>query len=101
MKKAGSVVGTKQETFDSINKGRLVVKVNTILDDVTHSLRAVFDSQSIESSGRYRVPVTRTTRFNQSFVPRAIHALSERGHKIVYTESASLALFFLTESECM
>ena len=77
VKKAGSVVGKKQESIDSICQKRLTDRLTSILADETHPLKPEFDSRLIDRSGRLRAPVARTSRFRQSFVPRAIHAFNQ------------------------
>jgi hypothetical protein len=77
VKKAGSVVGKKQETIESVCQRRLTERLTSILADETHPLRPEFDSRRIDRSGRLRAPVARTSRFRNSFIPSAIHAFNQ------------------------
>ena len=76
-KNVGRNVGRKQESIDSICQKRLTDRLTSILADETHPLKPEFDSRLIDRSGRLRAPVARTSRFRQSFVPRAIHAFNQ------------------------
>jgi hypothetical protein len=72
IKKAGGVVGRKQDDIETMY-GRLVTKkLTAIWNDDTHPLRPEFDSRLNDRSGRIRVPRTRTNRYRQSFIPTAI-----------------------------
>ena len=72
IKRAGDLVGTPQEDFDSIFKRRDMTKTKAIIADSTHPLHDEFENRRIKRSGRYRMPKIRTERFKGSFVPRAI-----------------------------
>jgi hypothetical protein len=72
IKKAGGVVGRKQDDIETMY-GRLVTKkLTAIWNDDTHPLRPEFDSRLNDRSGRIRVPRTRTNHYRQSFIPTAI-----------------------------
>ena len=61
IKKARSVVGKRQDRFDTYYKGRLTNKLTDIFHDDTDPLKADFDNRIIERIGRLRVPRARTT----------------------------------------
>ena len=54
IKKAESVVGKRQDRFDTYYQGRLTNKLTDILHDDTPPLKADFDNRIIERSGRFR-----------------------------------------------
>ena len=72
IRKASGVVGRVQDNLDILHDRRMTQKLNDILDDATHPLRLEFDDRLIQRSGRMRVPKARTSRYSNSFVPRAI-----------------------------
>ena len=75
IKKAGYSIGETQETFDTVYHKRLTNRTVNILDDKTHPLWGEFDERR-NDSGRLRLPTTRTNRYKNSFVPRAINELN-------------------------
>ena len=72
IRKAGGVIGKKQDTLDTLYDRRTKNKLTDILNDETHPLRQTFDSFKIVRSGRFRVPKAKTDRYAKSFVPMAI-----------------------------
>ena len=77
VKKAGGVVGRKQEDIQT-TYGKLVTKkTKSILADKEHPLFTEFDSRLVERSGRLRAVKTKTTRHKQSFIPTAIQTHNE------------------------
>ena len=78
IKKAGGVVGRKQDDIQTIYKRQVVRKMKAILADRDHPLYSEFDSRLIERSGRFRVVKTKTTRHKHSFIPTAIQMYNEQ-----------------------
>jgi hypothetical protein len=72
IKKAGGVVGRKQDDIETMYGGLVTKKLTAIWNDDTHPLRPEFDFRLNDRSGRIRVPRTRTNRYRQSFIPTAI-----------------------------
>ena len=81
IKKAGGVVGRKQDDIQTIYLRLVMKKVTNILDDIEHPLFIEFDSRVIERSGRFRAPKTKTTRHKHSFIPTAIQTYNEHFDK--------------------
>ena len=78
IRKAESVVGKRQNRFDTYYQGRLTNKLTTILHDDTHPQKVDFDNRIIERSRRLRVLRARTTRYAGSFVPSAISIFNQK-----------------------
>ena len=77
IKKAGGVVGKRQEDMDTLYTRRTRNKLKDIMTDETHPLRPDYDNRLIERSGRFRVPKARTSRYANSFVPYSISVYNE------------------------
>ena len=82
IRKAGGVVGKKQDTFSDMYDRKLRDRLKTILTDETHPLHVDIDSRRSDISDRFRAPRVRTTRYSNSFVPAAIrlHNLKLKPH---------------------
>ena len=52
VKKAGHVVGKPLDSFKTLHKKRLYIKLKQLLNDPTHPLRHYFDSRRSNRSGR-------------------------------------------------
>ena len=72
IKKAGGVIGRAQENMETAYHRLVTDKLLTVLADETHPLRPEFDNRQTDRSDRFRLPRTRTTRYQQSFIPTAI-----------------------------
>ena len=77
IKRAGGIVGRKQETFMTLYETRLKDKLNNVLTDDTHPLQDELDSRRIERSGRLRAPAAATQRYKKSLIPRAISKFND------------------------
>ena len=77
IKKAGGVVGRKEDDIQTIYKRLVIKKATNILADNEHPLYKEFDSRIIERSGRFRTVKTKTMRHKQSFIPTAIQTQTE------------------------
>ena len=77
IRKAGTVVGEKQEDLTSLCKKYTLNKLTDILNDKTHPLHDEFHNRQIERSGSLRVPKSRTCRYANSFVHRSIVLYNE------------------------
>ena len=88
IKKAGGVVGRSQENIDATYTRLVTDRLQTILSDETHPLRCEFDSRRTDRSDRFRLPRTRTTRYQQSFIPTAIRTHNKQAgrHGTTWTE---------------
>ena len=76
--KAASIVGKRQDRFDTYYQGRLTNKLTDILHDDTCPLKADFDNRIIERSGQFRVPTARMTRHAGSFMPSAVSVFIQK-----------------------
>ena len=79
IKQAGHIVGEKLEPFENFFQRCLVAKVRDIVDDNTHPMSVAINSYKLPS-GRFALPLIRTERHRQSFIPRAIVAING-GHR--------------------
>ena len=77
IKKAGQVIGRKQENLGQLFDNRTKKKTENILKDVTHPLYFDFDVLKITKSGRFRLPKARTNRYLDSFLPSAIRIFNK------------------------
>ena len=78
IKKAGNVVGRRQETFDTLYNRRLTQKLTGILCDNRHPLSVEFESRQSARTAIFRAPKVRTARYGNFFIPRAIKQLNEQ-----------------------
>ena len=78
IKKAGSCVGGRLETLETIREKRLVVKGRKIERDEWHPLHSIL--MQFKSSGRtrsrFRMPEIKTDRYRRSFVPNVIRCMN-------------------------
>ena len=72
IKKACEVVWRGQENIETTYHRLVTNKLQTILADETHPLRPEFDNRQTDRSDRLRLTRTRTTRYQQFFIPGAI-----------------------------
>ena len=79
IRKAGRVIGERQDTITDLYNDRLVRKLKGIFDDDKHPLRQEFNKLVIQRSGRLRTPKIRTTRFQNSFLCQAVNTYNS-GH---------------------
>ena len=79
IKKAGNCVGEKLESLDSIRKQRLASKGGKIEKDEWHPLHSILMQHESRSRTRikYRLPVMKTNRFRDSFLPSLIRVLND------------------------
>ena len=79
IKKAGNCVGEKLESLDSIRKQRLARKGGKIEKDEWHPLHSILMQHESRYRTRikYRLPVMKTNRFRDSFVPSLIRVLND------------------------
>ena len=75
-KAAERIIGSSLPTLSSIYEGNLLNKINKIKKDNSHPFNklTVFNRSGI----RLHVPITRTSRFRNSFIPEAIHLYNSR-----------------------
>ena len=78
IKMEGGVVGRRQESTDTTHHRLVTNKLGTILADETHLLRPVFDNIRIDKSDRFRIPRSKTSRYEQSFIPMAIRTHNQQ-----------------------
>ena len=76
IKKASNVIGNKQSDFDTLLRQRDTTKTKQIIHDQTHPLHNEFESRLIRRSGRYRLPRSKTDRYQRSYIPRSIKYLN-------------------------
>ena len=72
---AGKIVGSDLPSLDSIYAKRLTERARKIAADVSHPGCHLFDL--MPSGRRYRSLKTRTGRYQNSFFPQAVNALSD------------------------
>ena len=70
VKTASKITGSKLPSIDSIYTTRTHRKATTIISDSTHPANHLFES--LPSGKRFRSIKTRTTRFSNSFYPKAV-----------------------------
>ena len=89
-KKAGDVVGRRQESINTVYHRLVTNKLRTILADETHPLRPEFDNRHTRTdrSDRFRIPRSRTTRYLQSFIPTAIRTHNQQAGRSTQHASA-------------
>ena len=69
VKTASKITGSKLPSIESIYTTRTLHKATTIISDCTHPANHLFES--LPSGKRFRSIKTRTTRFSNSFYPKA------------------------------
>ena len=74
VKTALTISGGKLPSIESIYTTRTLHKATTIISDSTHPINHLFES--ILSGKWFRSTITRTTRFSNSFYPKAIQTKS-------------------------
>ena len=67
---ASKITGSKPPSIESIYTARTLRKATTIISDCTHPKNHLFES--LPSGRRFRSIKTRTTRFSNSFYPKAV-----------------------------
>ena len=73
IKRAGRVIGKSQQSVDTIYQCVLQSKLDFINNDESHPLYGQLCGQCrAGGNGRLRLPVLRTNRYRDSFIPRAI-----------------------------
>ena len=72
IRRAGSVVGMKLDSWVTVAEKRTLDKLLDILDDANHPLHMVINNQMSLFSARLLLPKCRTNRLRNSFVPQAI-----------------------------
>ena len=77
VKKAGHVVGRPLDSFKTLQKKKLYIKLMQILNDPTHPIRHYFDSRCSNRSGRFLLLRTNTNRYKASFLPSALSVFNE------------------------
>ena len=76
IKKASNIIGDKQSDFDTLLRQRDTTKTQQIIHDQTHPLHNEYDSRLITRSGRYRLPRSKTERYQMTYIPRSIKTLN-------------------------
>ena len=69
VKTPSKITGSKLPSIESIYTTRTLCKATTIISDCTHPANHLFES--LPSGKRFRSIKTRTTRFSNSFYPKA------------------------------
>ena len=77
IRKTEKVTGGQHDSFDTLYHRRLADKTSRILSDDSHPIWAEFNERHSDRSGRLRVPTTRTQRYKDSFLPRAVIAYNK------------------------
>ena len=77
IKKAGGVVGRKQDTLSDMYNGKLIDRLKIILTDETHPMHDELSSRQSNRSNRLLAPPAKTSRYLNSFVPSAIRAYNQ------------------------
>ena len=73
IKKAERVIGISQSAVDSVYQCLLQTKMDSVWNDSNHPLHHLFHSNiSSRGTGRLRLPLLKTNRYRNSFIPRAI-----------------------------
>ena len=70
VKTASKITGSKLPSIESVYTTRTLRKATTIISDCTHPANHFFES--LPSGKRFRSIKTRTTRFSDSFYPKAV-----------------------------
>ena len=70
IKTASKITGSKLPSIESVYTTRTLRKATTIISDCTHLANHLFES--LPSGKRFRSIKTRTTRFSNSFYPKAV-----------------------------
>ena len=70
VKTASKITGSKLPSIESIYTTRTLCKATTIISDSTHPANHLFES--LPSGKQFRSMKTRTTRFSNSFYPKAV-----------------------------
>ena len=78
IRKAGGIIGRTQDDLDTLYDRRTTKKLTVILNDKTHPLRRDFDSLKQDRSNRFRLPVIKTNRYSNSFIPSVIRKHNEK-----------------------
>ena len=73
---ASRIIGTGLPSLENIYRQRMANRASHIIDDSTHPAHNLF--QLLPSGRRYRSFKVNTTRFRDSFYPRAVQILSDR-----------------------
>ena len=79
IRKAGSVIGCKQDTVEAVVERRTLNKLLSIMDNPDHPLHLTLDRQRSSFSNRLLQLHCRRDRYRKSFVPQAI-ALFNNSH---------------------
>uniref|UniRef100_A0A8C8DHE5 Reverse transcriptase domain-containing protein n=1 Tax=Oryzias sinensis TaxID=183150 RepID=A0A8C8DHE5_9TELE len=72
IRRAGSVIGCKMDTFESVMERITLNKLVSIMDNPEHPLHPVLDGQRSSFSNRLRQLRCHTNRFRRSFIPHPI-----------------------------
>lgn len=72
IKKAGSVVGTRLAPLEEVVRHRMLGKIKSIMDNVSHPLHSILDGLRSCHSQRLRQPRCARERYSASFLPEAI-----------------------------
>ena len=72
IRRAERMIGSSQQSVDSVYHDRLCTKYHIVIDDSSHPLHSEFADRTIQRSGRLRLPTALTNRHPRSFIPRAI-----------------------------
>ena len=78
VKRAGSVIGKRQEKFEEIYNKRVLKKLLTILENDRHPLYSTFCECKSTFSKRLNLPKIVTERFRNSFLPQAIRIFNDQ-----------------------
>ena len=70
VKTASKITGSKLPSIESVYTTRTLRKATTIISDCTHPANHFFES--LPSGKQFRSMKTRTTRFSNSFYPKAV-----------------------------
>nr|XP_049609558.1 uncharacterized protein LOC125988413 [Syngnathus scovelli] len=72
VRRAGSLIGKKLDSLETVAEARTLKKLLDIIDNVSHAQHTVITNQRSRISGRLLLPNCRTSRLKNSFVPQAI-----------------------------
>ena len=72
IRKAGSIIGCRQDTFQSVVERRTLNKLLSIMDNPDHPLHHTIDRQRSTFSRRLRQLRCLKERYRKSFLPQAI-----------------------------
>ncbi|KAL3987990.1 autism susceptibility protein [Sarotherodon galilaeus] len=72
IRRASSVLGCPLDPVEVVSDRRMVAKLSSLLDNISHPMHETLTTLSSSFSGRLRHPLCGTERFRRSFLPTAV-----------------------------